>query len=333
MFKRVISVFKRGFNWIGKRRIIVWLGTRVNFLIDGSRKGSVRRMMVPRWSLILVTIFFVAFLGVAGYAFASRVKIEVDRQELDKLRSENKLLDRQYSDLEEDLDSIYEMYDLLSRHDIQLRVQANMNVHSEDVQKLGIGGPSKEDDELKALRLMASGKYRDVKDVSGTVEELLRKAEDQGTSFTQIKEKLTEDEFLRDHTPSIRPCNGWQCSGFGYRIDPYTKRPRMHNGVDISNAAGTPILASADGEITYTGFNSGYGLAVKLDHGNGIETYYAHLSSILVSPGAEVKRGQVIGLMGATGRTTGTHLHYEVRVGGTAVNPLNYIIEDVDFGG
>ncbi|MBD3284787.1 peptidoglycan DD-metalloendopeptidase family protein [candidate division WOR-3 bacterium] len=179
---------------------------------------------------------------------------------------------------------------------------------------------------------MKSTRYRDVKEISATVEELLRKAKHQNESFAEIEARLNEDQMLRDHTPSIRPCNGWQCSGFGYRIDPYTKRPRMHNGVDISNASGTPILATADGVISYTGYNSGYGLSVKLDHGNEMETYYAHLSSILVDPGEVVKRGQVIALMGATGRTTGTHLHYEIRVGGSPVNPLNYFIEDVKLG-
>jgi murein DD-endopeptidase MepM/ murein hydrolase activator NlpD len=170
-----------------------------------------------------------------------------------------------------------------------------------------------------------------VDNLTTSIDELLRKATFQKESFTEIYDTLKENEYIRDHTPSIRPCNGWQCSGFGYRIDPFTRRAKMHSGIDISYAPGTPIVATADGVVSYTGVRSGYGLCVTIDHGNGVETFYAHLSGFYVRPGEQVSRGQVIAAMGATGRTTGTHLHYEVRVGKKAVNPLNYIIEEAPF--
>lgn len=114
-------------------------------------------------------------------------------------------------------------------------------------------------------------------------------------------------------------------SGFGYRKDPKGAGTRMHAGVDFAGSRGTPIYSTADGVITHAGWQSGYGRLVKIQHAFGIETRYAHLNSIRVKVGQRVSRGDRIGDMGATGRVTGTHLHYEVRLGGTPVNPMTYI--------
>jgi len=114
-------------------------------------------------------------------------------------------------------------------------------------------------------------------------------------------------------------------SPFGYRRDPKTGGRRMHNGVDFAAPTGTPLYSTADGVVTHAGWQSGYGRLVKIQHEFGIETRYAHMSKIRVKKGQRVSRGDRIGDMGATGRVTGVHLHYEVRVGGEAVNPMIYI--------
>lgn len=114
-------------------------------------------------------------------------------------------------------------------------------------------------------------------------------------------------------------------SKFGYRRDPKTGGRRMHSGVDFAAGLGTPLYATADGVVTHAGWQSGYGRLVKIQHEFGIETRYAHLSKLRVKVGQRVSRGQRIGDMGASGRVTGVHLHYEVRVGGKAVNPMIYI--------
>ncbi len=114
-------------------------------------------------------------------------------------------------------------------------------------------------------------------------------------------------------------------SGFGYRRDPKGGGTRMHEGVDFAAATGTPIYATADGVVVEAGWDSGYGRSVVIRHGFGIETRYAHLSRIHVNAGQRVSRGERIGDMGSSGRSTGTHLHYEVRVGGVAVNPMTYL--------
>ncbi len=114
-------------------------------------------------------------------------------------------------------------------------------------------------------------------------------------------------------------------SGFGYRRDPKGAGTRMHEGTDLAGASGTPIYATADGVVTHAGWEGGYGRLVKIEHAFGLETRYAHMSQIRVSEGDRVSRGDRIGDMGNTGRSTGTHLHYEVRAGGEARNPMNFI--------
>jgi murein DD-endopeptidase MepM/ murein hydrolase activator NlpD len=115
-------------------------------------------------------------------------------------------------------------------------------------------------------------------------------------------------------------------SGYGVRADPFQRGAAMHAGIDLAGAIGTPIYATADGMITDAGYNSGgYGNLIKINHGRGIETRYGHLSAMTVRAGQHVRRGDVIGRMGSTGRSTGSHLHYEVRIDGRAVNPVPFM--------
>ncbi|MFM1983331.1 MAG: hypothetical protein RJB22_2050 [Pseudomonadota bacterium] len=130
--------------------------------------------------------------------------------------------------------------------------------------------------------------------------------------------------------PSAKPVNLGIAlsSGFGVRSDPFRGGAAMHSGVDIPGPVGTPIYATADGVVGRTGWVGGYGNLVELEHGQGIQTRYGHLSQIVATPGSRVKRGQLIGMMGSTGRSTGSHLHYEVRLDGRAVNPTPFLRTD-----
>lgn len=126
--------------------------------------------------------------------------------------------------------------------------------------------------------------------------------------------------------PSARPVQGFSfTSGFGVRSDPFRHSAAMHAGVDLAAPIGTPIYATADGIVSYSGWMHGYGNLIEIEHGKAIETRYGHLSKILVRANTRVKRGQLIALMGSTGRSTGSHLHYEVRLDGRAVNPVPYL--------
>lgn len=149
---------------------------------------------------------------------------------------------------------------------------------------------------------------------TGSLQELLRDIETQ------------RDEI--DRMPSVWPVSGRQgkmTSTFGYRKDPFTRRVRHHDGVDIAARTGTRVIATAKGKVVEAGYDGYYGYVVKIDHGNGLETWYAHLSQCLVKAGESVKRSQIVGAIGTTGRTTGPHLHYEVRKQGKPVDAGQYL--------
>jgi murein DD-endopeptidase MepM/ murein hydrolase activator NlpD len=143
-----------------------------------------------------------------------------------------------------------------------------------------------------------------------------------------VEVKLNERVRWISSTPAIAPVKGIFTSGFGFRSDPLTHGRGVHQGVDIAAAPGQPVRASADGVVVRAGVIGGLGQAVYIAHGFGVTTRYGHMSRIEVRPGQRVKRGDVLGRVGNTGRSTGYHLHYEVRLDGDAVNPLAYILDD-----
>lgn len=137
---------------------------------------------------------------------------------------------------------------------------------------------------------------------------------------------LDKDSFLRS-TPTLLPTKGWITSYYGPRISPTSKRLRMHEGIDIGARSGTPIVAAADGRITFAGKKPGFGNFVQIDHGYGVESFYAHAKGLFTKKGELVQRGDLIASIGNTGASTGPHLHYEIRVNGTPVDPLYFILD------
>lgn len=134
--------------------------------------------------------------------------------------------------------------------------------------------------------------------------------------------------FTRGDTnvmPASWPVTGRLMAGFGTRSDPFSGEGEMHTGVDISAPQGTPVHATADGIVIHAGWNGGYGRCVIVDHGDGFQTWYAHLSRLDVIEGQEIRQGETLGAVGTTGRSTGAHLHYEVRIGNTPVNPYRFL--------
>lgn len=147
-------------------------------------------------------------------------------------------------------------------------------------------------------------------------------------SVIELWEMLSDRQSLLASTPSIKPARGPIGSRFGYRIDPINGRQKMHAGVDIAVPPGTPIRAPADGVVSFAGWDEMYGKLVSIDHGYGVLTRFAHNSQIYVQVGQKVSKYDVVAASGNTGRSTGPHSHYEVRVNGVPVNPMNYILDD-----
>ncbi len=147
------------------------------------------------------------------------------------------------------------------------------------------------------------------------------------TNLSQLQVYFLAQTAVMAATPSLLPINGWISSSFGYRRHPYDGSYRLHAGVDIVADPGTPIRAPADGVVLFSGNRSGYGKVVVIDHGYGIHTLFGHSSKLFVTPGSRVKRGEKIAEVGNTGRSTGPHVHYEIRKHGQPVNPTAFFAQ------
>ena len=145
--------------------------------------------------------------------------------------------------------------------------------------------------------------------------------------LTLLEAQFSRRSALVAATPTVWPVHGALNSGFGVRPDPFTGLPAFHEGVDISTARSEPVLATADGVVLRSGWAGEYGKAIEIAHGDRYETLYGHLEKTLVAEGQTVHRGDRVGLVGSTGRSTAPHLHYEVHIDGRAVNPLEFILE------
>jgi len=146
-----------------------------------------------------------------------------------------------------------------------------------------------------------------------------------GISLGLTRNSTTADWIRANSAPNLWPVEGQITGSFGERIDPFNGEGAFHSGVDISAGIGCPVIAPADGVVTFADFLGGYGRAINVDHGHGISTRYGHLSSFAVTAGQYIHRGDTIGYVGASGRATGPHLHYEVRINDVPVNPYKYL--------
>lgn len=166
----------------------------------------------------------------------------------------------------------------------------------------------------------------DTAELDDQVEELLRLVEQRTDFLTAVESTLIDKQATARRMPTVLPVNAsWNASAFGWRQDPFTGQRAMHEGVDFAGAVGTPIVAAAGGVVIAAEMHPQYGNLVEVDHGNDYSTRYAHCDKILVSLGQVIKRGQKIATLGTTGRSTGPHLHFEVRYRGVAQNPTRFL--------
>ena len=206
----------------------------------------------------------------------------------------------------------------------QVRLIADIDKSGQSSGLLGIGGIP-ETDLDRDIPLDAHHNAL-IREMHYQVKQIKSVADKEKLDFNYLIDKLEKKKNLLAATPSIKPVSGIITSPFGYRKSPFTGKRSFHSGLDISNRMGTKIVSSATGKVIFSGRKTSYGNVVIVDHGYGKATKYAHLRDILVHNGQQVKRGEAIATLGNTGRTTGPHLHYEVLVNGTPVNPSKYIL-------
>jgi murein DD-endopeptidase MepM/ murein hydrolase activator NlpD len=270
-------------------------------------------------------LFFIPFI--AAYIFwviGDYKDVKAKVPEIASLQKQNEQQKVQLTYLGQRIERINQKMSELNEFDRKLKIMTNLDESAGQGPFIGVGGSEP--------MMLASNSYvnEPVKDMVRSMHQSLDVLNEDIITGDQVKHKLfqylEDQKVLLSSTPSIWPTKGWLSSRFGYRISPFTQRKEMHKGLDISTRLNTPIVAPADGIIIKTGWNGSFGKMISIRHGNGYITKYAHLNKILVKKGQAVKRGDKLGLVGQTGRSTGPHLHYEVHLKGVPVNPLRYIV-------
>jgi len=301
------------------------MGTkRFTVLVIPEKNEKLRRFKLPVWGIRAGLITFVtAFLVYAimtGLYFNSRSQLK----ELESLQTENQIQRTRIYELASKVDTLDNQLTRLRQFNNRLRIITGLETNTEeDTAPLGIGGVSNGETTYPVL-----GNLEEViiRRMNSELERLKTEAELEEISLQDLNKFIQDQRSILAATPSVWPTRGWLTSGFGMRISPFTGQKAMHEGIDIATQVGTPIKASADGIVSFIGFTPHFGKLVTIDHGYGITTRYAHCSATNVKVGKRVKRGDVIAAVGNTGRSTGPHLHYEVRVNGVPVNPRKYIL-------
>ncbi len=269
-----------------------------------------------------------SILALASGSFA--VRTHTRTLDTDDLRQEiathKEALQVELVDLNQSLDSVFQ--ELLAARGVAGRARSLIGLSGQPETDLPVGSPEL----VGAANLVAlsdSSLAGAMLNSAVQVEETLQEARQLKSSFEEILAGMEAQGASWARIPSLRPVvHARLSSDFGFRRDPFTGRIALHKGLDLAAPRGTAVHAPAEGRVVRAGRYHGYGLLVEIDHGNGIHTRYGHNSRLAVSPGQMVRRGQVISYVGATGRASAPHLHYEVLVHGSAVNPEPYILPD-----
>ncbi|NQU05091.1 MAG: M23 family metallopeptidase [Calditrichaeota bacterium] len=294
-------------------------GIKLALISEGSSR--MRVFGFSRFKVIVLSFFLIALLSLVTYSAGRIIAHHYVKRAMSDVLQENRDLRVNLDNIGERLVEIDSNLEQLTVIDDQMRIQADIPRIDNEMREVGIGGALFTsiglDDEDELVRKLILD-----------IDKLEREIRLQRQSFGEIERQLSEKEKLIRHTPSIRPLEGGRMtSPFGRRRDPFTRQWRQHNGLDFSQERGTPVFATADGVVVYVKRMHGLGKVIVIDHGYGFMTNYGHLSMFSVAKGTRVTRGQKIGEVGNTGRSTGPHLHYEVHVDGQPVNPIDYFFE------
>lgn len=303
--------------------------TKLTVLILDDKGSKLKQASFPKFFLPLTLVLLVGsalliYLGLWDYHRLQKETNVVDDLRTRLVRNEERLAQQrnQIVNFTNDIEMLNEKLAELQDFEKRIRVIADIEPSANGKQIFGVGGSSPEDLDPVAF---VEQEYQDlVRDMHIRIDSIDQATHDQRKAFTSLFDRLEEKRNLLAATPSIRPVKGWISSRFGYRSSPFTHRREFHRGLDIAAREGTPIVAPAEGTITFAGKKRLMGNMITIDHGFGMVTRYGHIRKLLKKKGDHVERGETIALVGNTGRSTGPHVHYEVHLNGVAVNPTKY---------
>ncbi len=302
---------------------------KISFVVLSNSGSSIKQFTISATFLRLSILAFLICIGIFTYDYYSLKTAGIDTLERD-IRIANQSDEiihqrKQIQDFAEEISALKTTLVDLNNFEKKIRIIANIEKPDEQDSLFGVGGSIPED--LDAQMPLSQKHNSLLRAMHEQVEQLNLATVNQDQSFESLFKFLKDQQNLLASTPAVRPASGWTTSRFGYRTSPFTDRREFHKGYDIANRLGTPISATADGVVSFTGPKGTLGNMVIVDHGHGMVTRFGHCHKILVKRGDAVKRGDTIALMGNTGRSTGPHVHYEVHFNGLPVNPEKYILD------
>ena len=293
------------------------------FLIIPKRKSSTKRLTLSNKVLKGVAFCIMAVILASMYTYYDYIRIKRDKIELERLRRQTREQKIQIDDLAEKVNNFTLRMEELSQLDKNIRAMANVEDKRYKGQILGIGGSIKDETRIKS---QADNDQRIViAKIDQNVEQLSKDALEQKNSFNELFKFLKKQKSILAATPSIWPVQGWVTSEFGFRSSPMGGDREFHKGIDIATRMGVQVVAPADGLVCEIAYDRDVGHMVKINHGYGMTSWYGHLLRTAVKQGNMVKRGDLIGYVGNSGRSTGSHLHYSVVLNGIPVNPRKYL--------
>jgi murein DD-endopeptidase MepM/ murein hydrolase activator NlpD len=299
------------------------VGKKLTFLYVPD-DSEVRQFRVPRLAFHAAASIVLVGLGLLGFFGVRYLGALSEGRETLRLHAENVTLRDRLGTVQAHVEELQKQLEAGRQAQERLRLLASLEPVHPDVLEAGAGGSALVPDDSGAL---PADLHRDLDITSARLSQMLRQARIQSQSFEEVLDALHSKKELWDRTPSVRPVKvGFVTSRFGRRMDPFTGQAAIHRGVDIAARPGDPVRATADGVVTAAGLEGDYGLMVEIDHGDGLVTRYAHCSRILVDPGQKVARNQRIASVGASGRATASHVHYEVLRHGLHQDPSKFIL-------
>jgi murein DD-endopeptidase MepM/ murein hydrolase activator NlpD len=296
-------------------------------------KGApVKESRITTHSIRCITALAIIILGILAAGTHRYIRMQgalADKVTLlSRIDQQKNAIDRQHHQIK---NFAFEINDLksslrkLNDFENKIRIIANLEQKTDQASLFAVGGSMPEDLDPNLARNRDHDRL--VREMHGQMKTVQQASSLQHDNFTSLLKSLQSQRNLLAATPSLRPTTGWISSRFGYRVSPFTGRKEFHKGLDIATRKGTPIIAPADGVVTFSGKKWLMGNMLTIDHGYGMVTRYGHIYKLKKNKGDRIKRGEVIALVGSTGRSTGPHLHYEVRLNGVPVNPIKYILD------
>ena len=298
-------------------------------LIDKD-KTSVKEINSQKMSVLFLSASLLFLLFFSVLFFSKDFNNFITLRSIQSHKDDNKDLQMIVDKQSNKISLLLEEIELLNIRDNNIRKLLKLPEINDDIRKLGVGGSSSnKDDKFNDLEYLLP-KSIDLNELNNNISFLQRSINLGKLSYSEIEDKANSEFNYFIHYPAIKPVSqdkSKMTSGYGYRYDPFTNKKKLHEGDDFSAKRGTGVIATADGVVKTSRYYGSFGNYIEIDHGNGYVTCYGHLHKRNVSKGEKIERGQFIGTVGNTGRSTGSHLHYEIKYKNKRLDPSDFYFD------